>query len=201
MLCLLIWRDFPEITLVEKSRNGKGCIALSWLPGGLPPEPCFTLTLLSSALPRDRDLKMVVSGLLSVSFQLSLASGSHGGGSWGCRQEQSLGSHHGQHLWGYQCLLSTTPASLDSFTLVSASHSCWNWWCCLPPLHLQPRAGSDSLLLPTCRLPHQSVPGFLALPSQCDQYPAFNVVNVGYGDGGECLWGWRGWKRGRVKLS
>lgn len=127
---------------------------------------------------KGRDLKMVVSGLLSVSFQLSLASGSHGGGLWGCRQGQSLGSHHGQDLWGYQCLLSTTPASLDSFTLVSASHSCWNWWCCLPALHLQPRAGSDSLLLPTCRLPHQSVPGFLALPSQCDQHPAFKSLSL-----------------------
>ena len=71
------------MTLVEKSRNGKGCIALSWLPGGLLPEPCFTLTLLSSVLPSDRDSRMVVSRLLSVSFQLSLASGSHGGGSWG----------------------------------------------------------------------------------------------------------------------
>lgn len=121
----MIWRDFPEITLVERSRNGKGCIALSWLPGGLLPEPCFTLTLLSSALPSDRDSKMVVSRLLAVSFQLSLARGSHGGGSWGVDKGRAWAATVGSIL-GVSVSPLTIPASLDSFALVSASHSCWN---------------------------------------------------------------------------
>lgn len=140
-------------------------------------EPCFTLTLLSSTLPSDRDSKMVVSRLLSVSFQLSVARGSLGGGSWGVDKGRAWAATVGSIL-GVSVSPLMIPASLDSFTLVSASHSCWNWWRCLSPLHLQPRAGSDSLLLPTCGLPHHSVPGFLALPSQCDQYPAFKSLSL-----------------------
>lgn len=49
----------------------------------MPPEPCCALTPLSSALPSDRDLKTVVSRLLSVGSQLRLGSGSPGGGLWG----------------------------------------------------------------------------------------------------------------------
>lgn len=155
MLCLLIWRDFPEITLVERSRNGKGCIALSWLPGGLLPEPCFTLTLLSSALPSDRDSKMVVSRLLAVSFQLSLARGSHGGGSWGVDKGRAWAATVGSILG-----VSVSPSRFQPHWTASL-------WCQLPIA-----VGTDDAASLLCTYS----PGLVAIPCSCQPAGCLTIL-------------------------
>lgn len=150
---------FPEVIWIEKSGYREVCIASYWLLGYLLPHPFLTLPLLCG-LQSGRCLQIVFSKPpCQLASSLSSASGNQGGFLWPMSKRGTRASSLAtvSVLRGSDCLASPWGQ------LPPAAHSCWDG-IALSPVHLQPRAASGSLLLPTSGLPSSSMLGFLAHP-------------------------------------